>query len=47
MVLWSLYNSAHISIRAVAGIFWSSGNEPKSIKHPFSIPLSSKASKLL
>ena len=44
----SLCNSAHISIRAVAGIFWSSGNEPKSIKHSFSIiSLSSRASKLL
>ena len=45
--VWSLYSSAHISIRAVAGIFWSSGNELKSIKHSFSIPLSTKASKLL
>ncbi|CBI23289.3 unnamed protein product, partial [Vitis vinifera] len=37
-----------LSIRAVAGTFWSSGREPKSKKHSFSITSSSfRASKLL
>jgi len=29
----SPYNSAHISIREVKGILWSSGNNPRSLKH--------------
>ncbi|KAG6666332.1 hypothetical protein CIPAW_01G024300 [Carya illinoinensis] len=33
----SSYSSDHISMRAATGIFWSSGNEPKSMKHSFRI----------
>ncbi|RDX86375.1 hypothetical protein CR513_32301, partial [Mucuna pruriens] len=44
--LSSPYNSAHISMRAVTGILWSSGNKPRSMKHSFMTVLSSKTSKI-
>ena len=40
-----LYSSAHISMRTVTGILWSSGNSPISMKHSFSLT-SSNISKL-
>ncbi|CAI0554171.1 unnamed protein product, partial [Linum tenue] len=43
----SLYSSAHISIKAVAGIKWSSGNEAKSLKHSLIMGVLSNASRLL
>nr|KYP32283.1 hypothetical protein KK1_047076 [Cajanus cajan] len=42
----SPYDSAHRSMRALTGILWSSGNNPKSMKHSLTMELSSKTSKI-